>query len=159
MVIWDRALRIIKTIPAYHRHSVNICWINIWTVPTSVLFILLHFKSRVNVDCIIEVIMGDEFCFFFLSEHLLLYVSQYLFVCFPKCFTSGLWDMCMMCFSGKSINYQRNMCNPPYTPRCSISQLSKHIVIVLQLPLSYCFLILIIISRELWPWLFTKHLF
>lgn len=126
-------------------------------------FYEIFLLNMINIDWITKSFLKEWFCVFFLFNHLLLNLLQLLFTYFSKCFTSGPWNVYTMCFSGKNINYQSNVHSHPMLrvlilyPR--FPRLSKHIVILLQLPLSYCFLILIIISGGLWPRLFTKHPF
>lgn len=119
--------------------------------------------NMINIDWITKSFLKEWFCVFFLFNHLLLNLLQLLFTYFSKCFTSGPWNVYTMCFSGKNINYQSNVHSHPMLPVLILyprfPRLSKHIVILLQLPLSYCFLILIIIFGGLWPRLFTKHPF
>lgn len=74
------------------------------------------FLNMINIDCIRKSFLEDWFCVFFLFNHLLWHLLQLLFIYFSKCFTSGSWNVYMLCFSGKNINYQSNVCSYPMLP-------------------------------------------
>lgn len=119
----------------------------------------------INIDCMTESLLED-WKIGLLSFFCLTIFSYICFRYFLYTFLSvshlGL-RMWIWCIFQVKTSIIRATCAPPYAPCTSllfwVPKLSKHIVILLQLPLSYCFLILIIIFRGLWPMLFTKHPF
>lgn len=123
--------------------------------------VLITFANMISI-ALQKSLLGDWFCVFFLFNHLLLHLLQLLLYTFLSVSHLGL-GMCIWCVFQVKTSIIRAMCALPYAP-CTyilfwVPKLSKHIVILLQLPLSYCFLILIIIFWGLWPRLFTKHPF